>query len=132
MILGSTMFMCDVQASKVYRYFMEMFVDAAEWVMEPNVYGMSQFVPPTFATKPYISGSAYVLKMSDYPKGEWCAVWDGLYWRTVDRLKDRLAQNHRMTPILRGLDRLDPDRRERIFREADAFIQRTTLPVREA
>ena len=132
MILGSTMFMCDVQAAEVYRYFMEMFVDAAEWVMEPNVYGMSQFVVPTFATKPYISGSAYVLKMSDYPKGDWCKVWDGLYWRTVDRLKDRLSQNHRMIPILRGLEKLDANRRTEIFQQAEAFVLRTTLSADSA
>jgi len=129
MVLGSVMFMCDVRAREVNRYFMEMFVDAAEWVMEPNVFGMSQFVSPTFATKPYISGSAYILKMSDFKKGEWCDIWDGLYWKSVDRLKDDLAKNHRMFPVLRGLERLEPVRRDRIFQAAAAFIDRTTVAV---
>lgn len=126
MVIGSALFMCDVRADAVYRYFMEMFVDAAEWVMEPNVYGMSQFVQPTFATKPYMSRSAYILRMSDYEKGEWCDVWDGLYWRTVHRLKDRLAANPRMSQAARSLERLDPARRDRIFSAAESFVARTT------
>lgn len=132
MVLGSAMFMCDVEVGEVNRFFMEMFVDAAEWVMEPNVYGMSQFVSPTFATKPYMSGSAYLLKMSDYPKGDWCEVWDGLYWSTVHRMRDQIARNHRMFPVVRGLDRLDPVRRDRVFAAADAFIARTTSLLTDA
>ena len=49
---------------------MDLFVDAYDWVMVPNVYGMSQFADGgLFTTKPYLSGSNYVRKMSDYPKG---------------------------------------------------------------
>jgi deoxyribodipyrimidine photolyase-related protein len=127
MVLGSAMFMCDIRAAEVNNFFMEMFVDAAEWVMQPNVFGMSQFVAPAFATKPYTSGSAYLLKMSDYGKGDWCDTWDGLYWSTVDRLKDTLATNHRMIPVLRGLQKLDPARKARIFSAAHSFIEQTTL-----
>jgi deoxyribodipyrimidine photolyase-related protein len=61
---------------------MEMFIDAYDWVMVPNVYGMSQYADGgMMTTKPYISGSNYILKMSNYPKGEWCQIWDGLFWR---------------------------------------------------
>lgn len=126
MVLGAAMFMCDVRAAEAYRFFMEMFVDAAEWVMEPNVYGMSQFVAPTFATKPYFSGSAYLLKMSDFPRGEWCEVWDGLYWSTVQRMRKQLTGNPRMSPILRAFDKLDPVRRDRVIARAEKFKDRTT------
>ena len=64
---------------------MEMYVDSAAWVMGPNVYGMGIFSDGgIFATKPYICGSNYLLKMSDYKKGPWCDVMDGLYWRFID------------------------------------------------
>ena len=44
--------------------------------MVPNVYGMSQFSDGgLMSTKPYISGSNYIPKMSDYKKGEWCQTW---------------------------------------------------------
>ena len=49
---------------------MEFYIDAYDWVMVPNVYGMSQFADGgLMSTKPYISGSNYILKMSDYKKG---------------------------------------------------------------
>ncbi|MEM7014231.1 MAG: cryptochrome/photolyase family protein, partial [Verrucomicrobiota bacterium] len=81
MILGNFMLLCGFHPSRVYDWFMELFVDAYDWVMVPNVYGMSQFADGgLFTTKPYISGSNYVRKMSDYSNSEWCATWDGLFW----------------------------------------------------
>ena len=49
--------------------------------MVPNVYGMSQFVDEDLCSlKPYISSSNYIIKMSDYKKGSWSEIWDGLFW----------------------------------------------------
>ena len=51
---------------------MELFIDSYDWVMVPNVYGMSQYADGgIMSTKPYISGSNYILKMSNYKKGQW-------------------------------------------------------------
>ena len=55
-------------------------MDSGDWVMAANVFGMAMSEGGIFATKPYISGSNYIRKMSHYPKEEWCDVWDGLYW----------------------------------------------------
>ena len=80
MILGNFMLLCEFDPDEVYRWFMELFIDAYDWVMVPNVYGMSQFADGgIFATKPYISGSNYIRKMSNFPRGEWESTWDGLY-----------------------------------------------------
>lgn len=127
MVMGSVMFMCEVRPKEVFDYFMSLFVDASEWVMEGNVYGMSQYVEPRFATKPYISASAYILKMSDFAKGEWCETWDGLYWRTIYRMKESLASNHRMSMMLNQLERMDSGKKKRIFDLADQFIERNTF-----
>ncbi len=82
MVLGNFFLLCEIDPGDVYRWFMEMFIDAYDWVMVPNVYGMSQYADGgMMTTKPYISGSNYLLKMSDYPKGDWTEVWDGLFWR---------------------------------------------------
>ncbi|HLO99335.1 MAG TPA: cryptochrome/photolyase family protein, partial [Fimbriimonas sp.] len=117
MVLGSVMLMSEVHPEDAYRWFMEMFIDSAEWVMGPNVYGMSQFADGgTFATKPYVSGSAYILKMSDYKPGEWCDVWDGLYWRFILKHEETFAKNHRMTMMVKAAHQLDPGRKERILR----------------
>jgi deoxyribodipyrimidine photolyase-related protein len=76
---------------------MEFFIDAYDWVMVPNVYGMSQHADGgLMTTKPYISGSSYVLKMSDFKKGPWCEIWDALYWRFIDRQSAFFDANPRM------------------------------------
>ena len=128
MVLGSSMLMCEVDPAEANRWYMEMFLDATDWVMRPNVFGMSQFADGGyFATKPYISGSNYLLKMSNYEKGPWCDVWDGLYWRFIDKNCGFFASNPRLSVMLQGVARLDPARKERIFVAAEHFIESTTL-----
>ena len=69
MIIGNFMLLCEFNPDEVYRWFMEMFIDSYDWVMVPNVYGMSQFADGgLMSTKPYISGSSYILKMSNYKR----------------------------------------------------------------
>ncbi len=64
MVLGNFMLLCEFDPDEVHRWFMELFIDAYDWVMVPNVYGMSQFADGgLMATKPYISGSNYLMKM---------------------------------------------------------------------
>lgn len=82
MIVGNFFLLCEIDPNEVYRWFMELFIDAYDWVMVPNVYGMSQYADGgLMTTKPYLCGSNYILKMSDYPKGEWTEIWDSLFWR---------------------------------------------------
>jgi deoxyribodipyrimidine photolyase-related protein len=97
MVLGNFMLLCEIEPDAVYQWFMELFIDAYDWVMVPNVYGMSQYADGgLMTTKPYVSGSRYVLKMSDFKRGPWCAVWDALYWRFIDRHAEYFAGNPRM------------------------------------
>ena len=127
MVLGNLMTLCEIRPQSAHRWFMEMFVDSSEWVMGPNVYGMGLFSDGgVFATKPYICGSNYLLKMSDYPKGDWCDTVDGLYWRFIDKHRSFFAGNPRLALMPRALDRLNADRRKRIFAAAEAFIERCT------
>ena len=107
MILGNFMLLCRIDPNEVYRWFMELFVDAYDWVMVPNVYAMSQYSDGgKITTKPYISGSAYVRRMSDFPKGDWCDVWDGLYWTFVDDYRGVFENNNRMSLMPKQLDRM--------------------------
>jgi deoxyribodipyrimidine photolyase-related protein len=124
MILGNFMLLCEISPDAVYRWFMELFIDSYDWVMVPNVYGMSQFADGgLMTTKPYISGSAYVLKMSNFSKGPWCAVWDALYWRFVDRHADFLSKNPRMAVMVKMRLKLG-DRLTDHLRVADSFLAR--------
>jgi len=128
MVLGNLMTLCEIEPVSAHRWFMEMYVDSSEWVMGPNVYGMGLFSDGgLFATKPYICGSNYLLKMSDYPKGPWCDVVDGLYWRFIDKHRDFFAANPRLALMPRALDRLSADRRRHIFKVAEEFLDEHTL-----
>ena len=79
-----------------------------------------------FATNRYICGSNYIRKMSDYAQGDWCDVMDGLYWRFVAEHREAFAKNPRMSMMVRALDKLDADRRRRIFGAAGAFLKKVT------
>ncbi len=128
MVLGNLMTLCEIRPQSAHRWFMEMFVDSSEWVMGPNVYGMGLFSDGgVFATKPYICGSNYLVKMSDYGKGPWCDIVDGLYWRFIDRHRSFFAGNPRLALMPRALDRLDGERRVRIFAAAEEFLERHTF-----
>ncbi|MEM9485863.1 MAG: cryptochrome/photolyase family protein [Cyanobacteria bacterium P01_F01_bin.116] len=127
MIIGNIMLMCTVDPREVHRWFMEMYVDSSDWVMGPNVYGMGQFSDGgIFATKPYICGSNYLLKMSDYKKGPWCDAIDGLYWQFIDTHRPFFKKNYRMSAIIGNLDRMDAERKTRIYSAADEFRERVT------
>ena len=110
MLLGNIMLLCGFHPRRVYQWFMELFVDAYDWVMVPNVFGMSQFADGgLFTTKPYLSGSNYVCKMSDYKKGDWCDVWDGLFWSFIKRHEAFFRKQYRLAMMARNLDRMGPD-----------------------
>jgi deoxyribodipyrimidine photolyase-related protein len=127
MVLGNLMTLSEIRPSAAHNWFMEMFVDSSEWVMGPNVYGMGLFSDGgIFATKPYICGSNYLLKMSDYGKGPWCDVVDGLYWRFIDKHRAFFSANSRLALMPKALDRLGTDRKSRIFNAADAFLREHT------
>jgi deoxyribodipyrimidine photolyase-related protein len=127
MVAGSVMLMAEIHPSQVNDWFMEMYIDSAEWVMKPNALGMSQFADGgLFATKPYISGSAYLLKMGDYKPGPWTDIWDGLYWRFIHRHQSFFAGNHRMSMMVKMMEKLNPARRQHIFAAAENWIEDVT------
>jgi deoxyribodipyrimidine photolyase-related protein len=127
MVVCNLMNLSGIQPVQVYKWFMEMYVDSSDWVMAPNVMGMGLFSDGgIFATKPYICGSSYILKMSDYPKGEWCEVMDGLYWKFIQDHKDFFLKNYRLAMMAKLLEKMDSVRKKRIFSKADEFIHQNT------
>lgn len=123
MVLGNAMLLLRTDPDDVHEWFMSLFVDAYDWVMVPNVYAMSQFAAgELMTTKPYVSGSNYLRKMGDFPRGDWEEVWDALYWQFVDDHRDGYAANPRTAMAVRTLDRLDPDRRSRLADLARTWV----------
>lgn len=123
MVLGNFMLLCEFDPDEVYRWFMELFIDSYDWVMVPNVYGMTQFADGgLMTTKPYISGSIYILKMSDYKKGDWCKTWDALFWRFMHVNRDVLSKNHRLGVLFKTLDKMSDEKKEHYFLTAEKFL----------
>ena len=124
MVLGNFMLLCEFDPDEVYRWFMELFIDAYDWVMVPNVYGMSQFADGgLMSTKPYISGSNYLMKMSDHKKGEWQKVWDGLFWRFMHTHREFFLQNPRLGMLVRSFDKMDEIKQKTHLKNAERFLE---------
>lgn len=125
MVLGNFMLLCEFDPDEVYRWFMELFIDSYDWVMVPNVYGMTQFADGgLMTTKPYISGSNYLLKMSDYKKGDWCNVWDGLFWRFMHVHRDFFLKNPRLGMLVKTFDKMPASKQQAHMAAAENFLQR--------
>src|SRR5690606_38133933 len=108
---------------RVYVWFFELFIDAYDWVMVPNVYGMSQFADGgMMSSKPYISGSRYILKMSDYQKSPWGELWDALYWRFLYVHWDLFQKNPRMAPFISYIVRIPEERRNQLIQKAERYL----------
>ena len=116
MVLGNYALQRGWDPAQLTAWFHEAFVDGYDWVMLPNVTGMSQHADGgLMATKPYASGGAYLNRMSDYcrscaydPKvrvGPTACPYTAGYWTFLHRNTARLEGNHRMRQPLRGLDR---------------------------
>ena len=128
MVIANMMNLCEIRPADAYEFFSSNYLDAYDWVMVPNVFGMGLTSEGgTFASKPYICGSNYMLRMSDYLKGEWCDVVDGLFWRFVEKHQTLLKCNARANFMVQGLGRMKPERRERIFARATQFLEQNTL-----
>jgi deoxyribodipyrimidine photolyase-related protein len=123
MVLGNFMLLCEFDPDEVYRWFMELFIDAYDWVMVPNVYGMSQFADGgLMSTKPYISGSNYLIKMSDFEKGAWQGVWDGLFWRFLSKHRAFFLQNPRMGMLVKSFDNMPAEKQKTHLNNAAKFL----------
>ena len=124
MILGNFMLLCEFDPDEVYQWFMEVFIDAYDWVMVPNVYGMSQFADGgLMSTKPYISSSNYILKMSNYKKGDWCKTWDALFWHFMDKQRSFFLKNPRMRMLVSSFDKMDNAKKENYLITADNYLK---------
>ena len=117
MLLGNYALQRGWNPIEVTDWFHRAFVDGYDWVMVPNVVGMSQYADGgILATKPYAAGGAYIKRMSDYcsdcpydPRkrvgADACPFTAG-YWYFLARNRERLASNHRLAQPLSGLNRL--------------------------
>lgn len=117
MVLSNIATLLGLDPRALSDWFRVAYVDAYDWVVEPNVIGMGTFaLGDLFVTKPYVSGAAYVNRMSDFcstcafsPRKD-CPLTP-LYWSFLDRNEEALAGNVRMAMPLRSLSKRGDERR---------------------
>ena len=125
MILGNIFLLLEIKPNDVYEFFMKYYIDAYDWVMVGNVYGMSGFSDGgSITTKPYISSSNYLLKMSDYSKNEsWCVILNALYWRFLYIHSIKFDTNARMKMQIALLNKMPKEKLENHLKVANDFLE---------
>ena len=126
MILSNLALLTGTNPQEFLDWMREVFIDASEWVMVPNVIGMGVHADGgQMMTKPYAAGGAYISRMSNYCKGctynpklrtgDTACPFTTLYWDFLDRHQEEFAKNHRMARQYFGLKRLSdlPELKER-------------------
>jgi deoxyribodipyrimidine photolyase-related protein len=104
MVLGNWFLLNEYNPASVYMWFSAMYVDAYEWVMVPNVIGMSQYADGgKVATKPYISGGNYLKKMGRFKNIEQTGLdaFTSSYWKFLANNYGKLKDNYRMQIVLK-------------------------------
>lgn len=125
MYLGNFMLICQVDPKEVYRIFMEWTVDSYEWVMIPNIMGMSQYSSSIMMTRPYFSSSNYINKMSTYKvstKDTWSKTWDALYYMFIDKHQGILRKNYATAQQVKHWDNKTDTQKKEIKNIAHNFI----------
>ena len=133
MVLGNFALLAGIQPQAVNDWFLSMYVDAFDWVVTPNVLGMSQYANAGgFTSKPYVSGGAYISRMSNHCKscqfnpklttGENACPFSSLYWDFLDRHGEKFKTNPRMSiPVSAWKKRDELDRKAILERSQEVL-----------
>jgi len=104
MFVGNWMNLSGIHPKEGFKWFMEFSIDSYEWVMHQNVLDMVFFVTGgKTMRKPYASKSNYLLKMSNYKKGEWSEEWDETYDKFLKKNKKKLWKFRYSFPTLKNM-----------------------------
>ena len=119
MVLANIATSLHISPRALTDWFWVAYIDAFDWVVEPNVLGMGTYgAGGVMTTKPYVSGGAYIHRMSNYCGGcafdpaKNCPV-TALYWDFMARHEALFRANHRTSGAIAGLTRRTPEQRDR-------------------
>ena len=134
MITGNFALLIGADPAAVHRWYLEIYVDAYEWVELPNTLGMSQFGDGGLVgTKPYVSSGAYIDRMSDYCRrcrydvkqriGENACPFNALYWEFLAAHEDKLGDNPRLALPYANWRRQATEDRDATRAQARSFLR---------
>ena len=134
MVTGNFAMLIGADPRQVHEWYLEIYIDAYEWVELPNTLGMSQFADGgLLGSKPYAAGGAYINRMSDYcgtcrydvkqRTGPDACPFNALYWDFLARNEDKLGRNQRLAMPYRTWAKMDADTRREIRASAATFLE---------
>lgn len=134
MLLSNFCLLAGIDPKEVNNWFLSAYIDAFEWVMLPNVFGMGLYADGgQVGTKPYIASANYIHKMSDYclkctydqklRSGKQACPFNYLYWNFILEHEETLRSNPRMARSLLGLRHLDQEERNQVRESANRFLK---------
>lgn len=123
MIMGNFGLINQIHPLELYDWFMICFIDSFEWVMVPNVFGMSQYALKDISmmTRPYMSSSNYIQKMSNYKKKDWFDIWDSLYWSFINKHKNILKKIYAVAMQVKILTKMTKEKLNYYLRTAKKY-----------
>jgi deoxyribodipyrimidine photolyase-related protein len=147
MVTGNFALMSGVHPRAVSDWYLGMFIDGIDWVTLPNALGMvmhadrrpgsAKGTTGLVGTKPYAASGKYIQRMSNYcsrcrydpadRSGPAACPFTLFYWDFLIRTRETLADNQRMSMILKNVDRMTPEARTQIT--IDANILRKKLGI---
>jgi deoxyribodipyrimidine photolyase-related protein len=132
MVMGNFMLLCEINPDEVFKWFM-LTIDAYQWVMVPNIYGMSQYADGgLLMTRPYFSSSNYIKRMSDYKdnnnililnKYTWSEIWDALYYRFIFKNHDMLKKIYATARNVSHWDKKTKKEQDTLLEIAEAYLK---------
>jgi deoxyribodipyrimidine photolyase-related protein len=128
MYIGNWALLTEISPKEIYKWFMVTCIDAYEWVMIPNVHGMSQFALDnsiSMMTRPYFSSTNYLKRMSDLVKKdeEWTITWNNLYYYFIYKNRDYLKLNYSIAMQVKFWDNKSEIDKKNIIKESKKYLK---------
>jgi deoxyribodipyrimidine photolyase-related protein len=126
MYLGNILLMLEKHPKEVHRIFMEWTIDSYDWVMVPNVMGMSQHSDGgLMMTRPYFSSSNYIINMSNNKRdGNWDKIWDDIYYNFINENKDYLRKNYAISRQVAHWNRKSKKEKDEIILNGKKYLSK--------
>ena len=137
MVISNVFLLTETDPWEVYKWFMSLVtIDAYEWVMFPNIFGMGiHSVGTLMMTRPYFSSSNYILKMSHYSKKDgnikidneeysWADIWDALYYRFINKHKKLLAKNYATANAVKNWNKKSKEEQNELLEIAEEYLDK--------
>lgn len=125
-IAANLMLLSEIHPDEMYRWFSELSLDSFDWTTTPAVYGEQLFAGGSAESVPPIGPSLDLLAVSPYEHGIWADVWDGLFWRFVEKHQTALGKDPHTRHWVGQFKKLDDDYKRIVHYRAEDFLNQTT------